>query len=99
MVSRWFSAFVLIGLGCGSSWNQHSGGDMGKADFSYAGFIVGDENLDHAFLTGADVTLRIRLHSDVRDTALTVTSADPGTFTVSSFGRGTDRGEWQAIVH
>jgi len=72
---------------------------MGKADFSYAGFIGGDENLDHAFLTGADVTIRIRLHSDVRDTVITVTAADPATFKVSSFGRGTDRGEWQAVVH
>lgn len=72
---------------------------MGNADFSYAGFVGGDENLEHAFLSGSDATIRIRLRADVRDTALTVTSADSATLAVSSFGRGTDRGEWQAVVH
>lgn len=99
MFSRWFFPIAVLCTACGPAWSSHSGGDSGKADFSYAGFVVGDENLDHAFLTRSDVTIRIRLHDDVRDTPITVTSADTATFTVSSFGRGTDRGEWQALVH
>ncbi len=89
-------AFVLVFCvaACGST---HSGGDMGKAEFSYAGFL-GDEPLDQPFLDGSQVTIRIRLHSDVRDTPISVTSGDSSVVSVRSFGRGTDRGEWQSVV-
>lgn len=98
---KWrFFAVGFALLGCSNSpYGAHSGGDMGKADFSYVGFVAPDEALDRPFLTGAGVQVRIRLHSDVRDTPIIVTSADASILDVKSFGKGADRGEWQALVN
>lgn len=91
--------FLALCLGCTNNpYGAHSGGDNGKADFSYVGFVAPDEALDRPFVTGASVEVRIRLHSDVRDTPITVTSADTSTLYVKSFGKGVDRGEWQTLV-
>lgn len=69
---------------------------MGKAAFSYAGFIE-EQAVDQPFLAGAEATIRIHLNGDVRDTPISVASGDSSTLFVRSFGRAA-RGEWQSVV-
>jgi hypothetical protein len=96
---KWQFSWLVLALACTNNpYGAHSTGDSGKADFSYAGFVAPDEALDRPFTTGAGVEVRIRLHSDVRDTSITVSSGDSSILYVKSFGKGVDRGEWQTLV-
>lgn len=99
MIRRFFPVLLALATPLASCGSSHTQGEMGRADFSYVGFLAKDDPLDAPFLAGEDVTVRIALHSGARDATIAVSSSDAAVLVVKGFGRGAAPGEWQAVVH